>query len=145
LKAQMMKKGGRRCGFIFVLAILLLFCLGVGFAARSETILSPRTVKIKYVTDRKEINYVVDQFRSRLRLLNPNVGIIACDHMTEVIEEGIKDISFGAVCTVQNGNDRLTVLMCGDSLGASFTWEPSGSLKRESVINFIKSNCSPVK
>ena len=130
-------------GFVFVLAVLLVFCVAVVFAGEAETTLSQHSFGIRYVTDRKQINYIVDQFRGQLGRLGSNAGVIACNNVTELTEEGIKDFSFGAVCTVQNGNNRLTVLMCDDSLAGKFTWGESGSLTREDVIRFIKGNCPP--
>jgi hypothetical protein len=129
--------------FIFVLAVLLVFCGGVVCAGESETTLSPRSVRIMYVTDRQQINYVVDQFRGQLRRSGSNANVIACNHVTELTEEGVKDFSFGGVCTVQNGNNRSTVLMCDDSSAGKFTWRESGSLTREDVVRFIKRNCPP--
>ena len=130
-------------GFVFVLAVLLVSCVAVVFAGEAETTLSQHSFGIRYVTDRKQINYVVDQFRGQLRRLGSNAGVIACNNVTELTEGGIKDFSFGAVCTVQNGNNRLTVLMCDDSLAGKFTWGESGSLTREDVVRFIKRNCPP--
>jgi len=130
-------------GFVFVLAVLLVSCVAVVFAGEAETTLSQHSFGIRYVTDRKQINYIVDQFRGQLGRLGSNAGVIACNNVTELTEEGIKDFSFGAVCTVQNGNNRLTVLMCDDSLAGKFTWGESGSLTREDVVRFIKSNCPP--
>jgi hypothetical protein len=130
-------------GFVFVLAVLLVSCVAVVFAGEAETTLSQHSFGIRYVTDRKQINYIVDQFRGQLGRLGSNAGVIACNNVTELTEEGIKDFSFGAVCTVQNGNNRLTVLMCDDSLAGKFTWGESGSLTREDVIRFIKGNCPP--
>ena len=134
---------GSRSDFVFVLAILLVFCVGVVSARESVTTFSDHSFGIRYVTDRKQINYVVDQFRGQLRRLGSNASVIACNHVTELTEEGIKDFSFGAVCTVQNGDNRLTVLMCDDSLAGKFTWGESGSLTREDVVGFIKRNCPP--
>ena len=132
-----------RSGFVFVLAVLLVSCVVFVSAGEAETTLSQHSFRIRYVTDRKQINYVVDQFRGQLRRLGSNAGVIACKEVTELTEGGIKDFSFGAVCTVQNGNNRLTVLMCDDSLAGKFTWGESGSLTREDVVRFIKSNCPP--
>jgi hypothetical protein len=132
-----------RCSFVFVLAVLLVSCVAVVSAGEAETTLSQHSFEIRYVTDRKQINYVVDQFRGQLRRLDSNASVIACNHVTEVTEEGIKDFSFGAVCTVQNGNNRLTLLMCDDSLAGKFTWGESGSLAQEDVLRFIKRNCPP--
>ena|SRR5208283_2077569 len=132
-----------RSGFVFVLAVLLVSCVAFVSAGEAETTLSQHSFGIRYVTDRKQINYVVDQFRGQLRRLGSNASVIACNHVTELTEEGIKDFSFGAVCTVQNGDNRLTVLMCDDSLAGKFTWGESGSLTREDVVGFIKRNCPP--
>ena len=134
-----------RSGFVFVLAVLLVSCVAFVSAGEAETTLSQHSFGIRYVTDRKQINYVVDQFRGQLRRLGSNASVIACNHVTELTEEGIKDFSFGAVCTVQNGDNRLTVLMCDDSLAGKFTWGESGSLTREDVLRFIKTNCPPGK
>jgi len=132
-----------RSVFVFVLAVLLVSCVAVASAGEAETTLSQHSFGIRYVTDRKQINYVVDRFRGQLRRLDSNAGVIACNNVTELTEEGLKDFSFGAVCTVQNGNNRLTVLMCDDSLAEKFTWGESGSLTREDVLRFIKRNCPP--
>ena len=132
-----------RSVFVFVLAVLLVSCVAVASAGEAETTLSQHFFGIRYVTDRKQINYVVDRFRGQLRRLDSNAGVIACNNVTELTEEGLKDFSFGAVCTVQNGNNRLTVLMCDDSLAEKFTWGESGSLTREDVLRFIKRNCPP--
>jgi hypothetical protein len=130
-----------RSGFVFVLAVLLVFCVVVVSAGETETTLSQHSFGIRYVTDRKQINYVVDQFKGQLRRLDSNASVIACNNVTELTEEGTKDFSFGAVCTVQNGNNMLTVLMCDDSLAGKFAWGESGSLTREDVLRFIKRNC----
>ncbi len=132
-----------RSGFVLVLAVLLVSCVAVVSAGEAGTTLSQHSFGIRYVTDRKQINYVVDQFRGQLGRLDSNAGVIACNNVTELTEEGIKDFSFGAVCAVQNGNNRLTVLMCDDSLTGKFTWGESGSLTREDVLRFIKRNCPP--
>jgi hypothetical protein len=132
-----------RSVFIFVLAVLLVSRVAVVSAGEAETTLSQHSFAIRYITDRKQINYVVDQFRGQLQRLGSNASIIACNHVTQLTEEGVKDFSFGAVCTVQNGNNRLTVLMCDDSLAGKFTWGESGSLTREDVVGFIKRNCPP--
>jgi hypothetical protein len=132
-----------RSVFVFVLAVLLVSCVAVASAGEAETTLSQHSFGIRYVTDRKQINYVVDRFRGQLRRLDSNAGVIACNNVTELTEEGLKDFSFGAVCTVQNGNNRLTVLMCDDSLAEKFTWGESASLTREDVLRFIKRNCPP--
>ena len=132
-----------RSGFVFVLSVLLVFCGSVVSAGESETTLRSRSFVIRYVTDRKQINYVVDQFGSQLRRLGSHASIIACNHVTELAEVGIKNFSFGAICTAQNGNNRLTVLMCDDSLAGKFTWAESGSLSPEGVVQFIKRNCPP--
>jgi hypothetical protein len=131
----------RRFVFISLLAILPAFCGGMVSAQESGVTLNPHSIRIRYLTDKKQVNYVVDQFRNQLRRTGSSAGIIACIHVTEVAEEGIKNSSFGAVCTVQNGNDRLTVLMCGDSLGGKFSWEESGDLSAENVARFIRRNC----
>ncbi len=132
-----------RSGFVFLLAVLLASCAAVVSAGEAEMTLSQHSFGIRYVTDRKQINYVVDQFRGQLGRLGSNAGVIACNNVTELTETGIKDSSFGAVCTVQNGDNRLTVLVCGDSLAGKFTWEESGSLTRGDVLRFIKRNCPP--
>jgi hypothetical protein len=132
-----------RSGFVFVLAALLISCVVVVAAGEAETTLSQHSFGIRYVTDRKQINYVVDQFRGQLQRLGSNASVIACNNVTELTEAGVKDFSFGAVCTVQDGNNRLTVLMCDDSLAGKFTWGESGSLLREDVVGFVKRNCPP--
>ena len=132
-----------RSGFVFVLAVLLAFCGGVVCADESETTLSPHSVTIRYVMNRKQINYVLEQFRGQLRRLGSDVSVVSCDHVIELTEEGVKDFSFGAVCTVQNDNNRLNVLMCDNSLAGKFTWGRSRSLTREDVVRFIKRNCPP--
>jgi|GEM_PF-2097545 hypothetical protein len=132
-----------RSGFVFLLVALLASCVSVVSAGEAEMTLSQHSFGIRYVTDRKQINYVVDQFRGQLERLGSNAGVIACDNVTELTETGIKDSSFGAVCTVQNGDNRLNVLMCDDSLAGKFTWGESGSLTREDVLRFIKRNCPP--
>ncbi len=133
-----------RCGFVFVLAVLLVSCLAFVSAGEAETPFSDHSFAIRYVTDQKQINYVVDQFRGQLRRFGSNASVIACSNVTQLTEQGIaKDFSFGAVCNVQNGNDRLTVLMCDDSLAAKFNWGESGSLTRDDVVRFIKRNCPP--
>src|SRR5208337_5301243 len=103
-----------RSDFVFVLAVLLISCVAVVSAGEAETTLSQHSFRIRYVTNRQQINYIVDQFRGQLGHLGSNARVIACNNVTELTEEGIKDISFGAVCTVQNENNRLTVLMCDD-------------------------------
>jgi len=127
----------------FVLAVLLVFCGSVVSAGESETTLKSRSFIIRYVNDRKQINYVVDQFGSQLRRSGSNARIIACSQVTELAEAGIKGVSFGAVCTVQNGNNILTVLMCDDSQAGKFTWGESGRVSQQGVIQFIRSNCPP--
>ena len=132
-----------RSGLGFVLAVLLVFCVVVVSAGKAETTLSQHSFGITYVTNQQQINYIVDQFRGQLRHLDSNAKVIACNNVTELTEGGIKDFSFGAVCTVENGNSRLTVLMCDDSLAGKFSWGESGSLMREDVVRFIKRNCLP--
>lgn len=132
-----------RSGSVFVLAVLLISCVAVVSAGEAQTTLSQHSFGIRYVNDLKQINHVVNQFRGQLRRLDSNASVIACSNVTELTEEGIKGFSFGAVCTVQNGNNRLNVLMCDNSLVGKFTWGESGSLTREDVIRFIKRNCPP--
>jgi len=132
-----------RSGFLFVLAILPVLCSDFGFAEESATILTPRSIKVRYVNDRKQINYVVDRFTAELRRSGSNANLISCGLVTELIEEGVNDISFGAVCAVQDGDNKLSVLMCGDSLAGKFAIDRSGSLTHESVVGFIRRNCPP--
>ena len=132
-----------RSGFVLVLAVLLVSCMAVVSAVEAETILSQHSVGIRYVINRQQINSIVDQFRGQLQRSGSNASVISCNNVAELNEEGVKDFSFGAVCTVQNGNNRLTVLMCDDSLAGKFTWGESGSQTRQDVVRFIKSNCPP--
>ena len=134
-----------RSGFVFVLALVLVFCRGVVSADEPVPTLNQHSVRIQYVIDQKQIKYVVDRFRSQLQRLGSNAGVIGCNHVTVLSEAGAKDFSFGAVCTVQDGNNRFTLLMCDDSLAGKFTWGESAGLTSEDVIHFIKRNCPPWK
>jgi predicted transcriptional regulator len=135
----------RRSGFVFVLAVMLFSCVAVVSTGEAQTALSQHSYRIWYVTDVKQIDYVVDQFRGEIRRSGSNANVVECNNVAKLTEEGIKDFSFGAVCTVQNGNNRSTVLMCDDSLAGKFTWAESGSLTRDDVVHFIKKNCLPGK
>jgi hypothetical protein len=132
-----------RSGFLFVLAILLVLCRDFGLADESVTTLTPRSVNIRYINDRKQVNYVVDRFRGQLRSSGSNANIISCGLVTEFIEEGIKNVSFGAACAVQDGDSKLTVLMCDDSSAGKFAFGRSGNPTREGVVSFIRRNCPP--
>ncbi len=134
---------GSRSGFVFVLTVLLVSFVAAVSDGEAQTTFSQHSFGIRYVTDRKQITYIVDQFRGQLRRLDSNAGVIACNNVTELTEEGIKGFSFGAACTVQNRDNRLTVIMCDDSLAGKFTWGESDSLTREDVVRFIKRNCPP--
>jgi hypothetical protein len=132
-----------RSGFVLVLAVLLVSCVAVVSAGEAQTTLSQHSVGIRYVINRQQINSIVDQFRGQLRSSGSNASVIACNNVAELTVEGVKDFSFGAVCTVENGNNRLTLLMCDDSSAGKFTWGEAGSLTREDVVRFIKRNCPP--
>lgn len=132
-----------RSGLVLILAILLVFCERAGLADEPVTILMPHSVQIKYVTDRRQINHVVAQFKDQLLRSGSNASIVGCGNVTALIEQGVTDISFGAVCTVQDGNNRFTVLMCDDTQVRKFTYGGSGSQTREDVVRFIKKNCPP--
>ena len=130
-----------RCGF--VLAVLLVFLAGVVSTGEPEPIPNLRSFRITYVTNRSQVNYIVEQFRSELRRLDLNAGVIACHDVIQLIEEGVKNFSFGAVCTIQKGNDKSAVLMCDVSQHTKFTFGGPGSLTRDGVVSFTKKNCPP--
>ena len=124
-----------RSGIVFVLAILLGIG-GVVYTAEPQTRLPFRSFRIRYVTDRNQVNHIVDQFRYQLSRFDSNAGIIACRNVAELTEEGSANTSFGAVCTIQNGINKATVLMCDDNLHRKFTFGETGSMTRENVVSF---------
>ena len=105
---------------------------------------TPSTISITDVTDRTHISYIVSHFQHQLSRLHFDSSIIACDHVVELREASVgRDYSYGANCTVGNGSQQLSVLMCNDNLVGKFTLGESGSRTREGIGRFIQNNCPP--
>lgn len=131
-----------RLGLAPVLAVLLVFFGGIVPSGKSQTVLS-RTLVIKYVIDPKQVDYVVNLFKSRLLLQDHDAGIIGCKNVTRIAVGGAKDFAVGASCAVRRGNNTFSALMCEDSRYGRLICTQSRAPAREEVIEFIKGNCLP--
>lgn len=135
-----------RSGTYFVSAFAVIMVLALGAVSFGQSERYPRvySYRVTYVTDRNQINYMVEQFRERIRGLDGNVDVVACGNAVVLTEEGFKDSSMGAVCTLKSGDNKANVLICdGGSTAGKFNFEESESLTRDDVVKFIKKNCAP--
>ena len=139
------RMAGMGVRLVLVFAVLMAFFAGVAFAVESDLNPRIRSFGIRYVTDRQQMSTIVDQFRDKLRNLDSNAGLIGCRDEVELTESGVKNVSFGAVCTIQKGNDKFTLLTCADSSAGELKFGESGDLSRQGIVAFMKKNCPPGK
>jgi len=102
--------------------------------------------KVSEVTNKKQADHIVDQFRVQLNRLASVGTIDSCSNIIEYSEEASegKDESFGAICTISSHNNRpLVVMMCNDNFVGKFTLGGSESHTREGISRFIQKNCRP--
>ncbi len=65
-----------------------------------------------------------------------------CRLMLQVFYEGMKDKSYGAVCSFDGGNQPRDILICDDTLVGKLTIKAWGYAESEpNVLSFTKANC----
>lgn len=126
--------------------IYSLVLVSIPMAAFSEEILldGSTTISISEVTDQNRINEMVEDFQQQINRIGSGV-VTDCNHVIDYVDRGMSrgGGSYGAICTIQNGNKSYTGMMCNDTMIGKFTFGGSDALSLQGVGRFIHNNCPP--
>ena len=96
----------------------------------------------RLVNDPVETERIRADWERELIRLGMNGRLSNCRLMLKVFYEGMKDESYGAVCSFDGGNQPRDILICDDTLVGKLTIKAWGYAESEPrVLSFTKANC----